>query len=175
LRVFFLQRIIAIPYFGKLLIILLIIVSSFGSYLTLGWSFFDKRGAYSQEEYQAGIWIRKNTLPNSIFMTMPTVHSAVSEIGGRLRVLAYINWAYSHGFNKGEDSVFTRQADIESIYKNPMNIENTKMILGRYRADYIYIRTDEKNLSPFVQSLFDRQDYLQLVYDWSGIKIYKII
>ena len=44
---------------------------------------------------------------------MPTVHSATTDIGGRLRIISYINWPYSHGFNTGEDNVFTRVKDVD--------------------------------------------------------------
>lgn len=170
-----LQRFLAVIRFGRILVILLIIVSSFGSYLTLAWSYLNKNIAYSQEEYRVGIWLRENTSPQSVFLTMPTVHSAVSEIGGRLRVLSYTNWPYSHGFNRGADNVFTRQADVESIYRDSANIENAKRILTRYHVNYIYFGSEEKNAFPFAQNAFDRQDYLKLVYDLSGIKIYKVI
>src|SRR3990172_12179426 len=80
-----LHRIWQIWRFGSIIVILLITLSSFNSFLTLGWSFLNKNQAYSEAEYEAGMWIRSYTLPKSVFMTLPTVHSAVSDIGGRLR------------------------------------------------------------------------------------------
>lgn len=172
---FLLQKIWQRSRFGPLLVIILILISSFNGLLTLGWSFFNKNQGYAMADYQVGGWIRSNTLPNSVFLTMPTVHCAVSDIGGRVRILSYTTWPYSHGFNKGIDNVFTRQYNIESIYKNPADIENAKKILNLYHANYIYLGDEEKAKFPSAKQSFDRQSYLQLVYDLSGIQIYKIL
>lgn len=160
---------------GSLIVILLIIISSFNSFLTLGSSFFNKYKGYSEADYKAGIWIRGNTLPNSVFVTMPTVHSAVSEIGGRLRVLSYTVWPHSHGFNKGDDNVFTRWVNIESVYKNPENIENAKKVLKQYHVNYIYSGDEENQKFPSARQILERQNYLKQVYNLSGIQIYKVL
>lgn len=170
-----LQRVWQNCRFGQFIVILLIVLSSFNGFLTLGWSFFNKYGAYSLADNEVGMWIRTNTLPNSVFMTMPTVHSAVSDIGGRLRVLAYSVWPYSHGFNRGEDNVFIRQANIESVYWDPGNKINAKKIFDLYHVDYLYLGSEEKAGYPQAEQILNQQNYLQLVYDFSGVKIYKIL
>lgn len=171
----FMQKMWNSKYLGYLLVIVLLFLSSANSFLTLASSFLNKYPAYSQAEYQAGMWIRDNTLPRSVFLSLPTVHSATSDIGGRLRVLSYTMWPYSHGFNKGEDNVFSRQADIETLLHNPLDSENVKRILKVYKVNYIYLGTEEKNKYPFVKQLFDQQAYLKLVYDFADVQIYKVL
>lgn len=170
-----LQKIWRASRFAWVIVILLIFASSFSSLLTLGGSFFNKNLGYSEADYQAGIWIREHTAKTSVFLTMPTVHSAVSDIGGRIRVLSYTTWPYSHGFNRGDDNVFTRQANIESVYQTPSNTENVKKVLSMYNVSYIYLGTEEKNKYPFVKQVLDQEVYLKPVYDFSGITVYKII
>lgn len=170
-----LQRFFSFSKLGKNLVILLVIISSFNSYLTLASSFLNKYEGYSEADYQAGMWIRNNTSPNSVFITIPTVHSAVSDIGGRLRVLSYTTWPYTHGFNKGLDNVFTRQADIESLYKDPTDTENTKRILNLYHINYLYLGTEENNKYPYAQQLFSHLNFLKVVYNASGIQIYQVL
>ncbi len=171
----FLQRIRQSFRFGLIIVILLIAASSFNSFLTLGGSFFNKNEGYSLADNQAGMWIRSNTVPNSVFMTMPTVHSAVSDIGGRLRVLSYTVWPYSHGFNRGEDNVFIRQANIESIYQDPGNTTNARKVFSLYRINYLYYGSEERRRYPSARAVLSQQTYLQLVYNFSGIQIYKVL
>ncbi|MBI2314893.1 hypothetical protein HYU93_02440 [Candidatus Daviesbacteria bacterium] len=170
-----LQKVWRSSYLGPLLVILLIVISSTNSLLTLASSFFNKYQGYSQADYQVGMWIRNNSLPQSVFLSLPTVHSPISDIGGRLRVLSYTMWPYSHGFNKGVDNVFSRQADIEGIYQYPSDTENVKRIFSKYDINYVYLGSEEKNKYPFTKQMFDQQAYLKLIYDFADVQIYQIL
>ena len=86
--------------------ILITVVSSLTSANLLVHSYLNKTEGYSYPDYEVGLWIRDNTPPKSIFITMPTVHSPPTDIGGRLRIISYINWPYSHGFNTGRTMFF---------------------------------------------------------------------
>lgn len=160
--------------FGFIAVILILLFSSMNGFLTLGWSFFNKYIGYSKSEYDAGIWIRNNTPPSSVFATMPTVHSPVSDIGGRLRVLSYTTWPYSHGFNRGEDNVFKRQRDMDNLYQKAFT-EEAKKILKSYNIKYIYLGSAEREQYVFIEAILKNEEYLELVYDLSGIKIYKVL
>lgn len=158
---------------GPLLVTLVLVVSSLTSLLTLGASFLNKNFAYSLDDYYAGLWIRENTPANSVFITLPTVHSAVSDIGGRLRVLSYINWPYSHGYNVGEDNVFSRRDDLEDLYQSD-NAGRVLQTMQKYKAQYIFYGHQEKENYPSAEFLFDNVDYLQKAYSSDAIKIYEI-
>jgi uncharacterized membrane protein len=155
------------------IILFLLIFSTASSFLTLTHSFLNKTGAYSLEDLNAGIWIRKFTPKNSIFIGMPTVHSPIDQIGGRLRVLSYINWPYSHGYYLGEDNVFKRLEDIENLYQNSKNKELVLKIMEKYKADYIFYGPEEKRNFPEAATNFDQNENLKKVYESNEIQIWK--
>lgn len=155
----------------NMVMVMVIFTSTFASVLTLGNSYLNKNFGYSLADYNVGVWIRNNTPQKSVFVTMPTIHSAPSDFGGRLRVISYTNWPYSHGYNIGDDDVFSRVSDVEAVYKTG-EIANIKL---KYNAQYIYYGEDESGQFPEAWELFDFNANLRLVYDQEGIKIYQII
>jgi hypothetical protein len=154
-----------------LIFILITIVSSLTSINLLVHSYLNKSQGYTYGDYKAGIWICNNTPQKSIFVTMPTVHSAPTDIGGRLRIISYISWPYSHGFNTGTDNVFSRVTDVTSVYKTG-DIAAVKL---KYEARYIFYGQEESGQFPAAGKLFDENKNLKLIYNQDGIKIYKII
>ncbi len=122
---------------GKMLALFLLLSIGATSILTLLWSGLNKFQAYTNDQYLAGLWIKNNTPKNTIFLTPPTVHSPVTQIAGRLRVLSYTTWPYSHGYSIGEDNVFARLEDIEKVYEEP-DTSKAKNVFYKYNVDYIY-------------------------------------
>lgn len=160
----------------KMLIVLFtMIVSSWTSVNILIHAYLNKSVAYTFSEYYAGIWIRNNTPQNSIFMTYPSVHSPVSDIGGRLRVLSYINWPYSHGFNSGIDNVFSRDTDIITLYKNADDLVKVDELLNKYNSRYIYLGSEETSNFIDAENKLKSNKSLEIVYDQDNIKIFKRI
>ena len=160
-------------HFRNLFWFLLVFVSIFTSCLTLGNSFFNKNMAYSSEEYTVGLWIRQNTPQRSVFAALPTVHTPITQIGGRLRLLSYINWPYSHGFNSGEDNVFRRLEDIKQLY----TAENDNMVINtlrRYNINYLFYGPEERSKFPRAEATFKNLDCLSLIYAHGGIAIYEV-
>lgn len=151
--------------------VLVILISSLTSVNMLFHSFLNKNKGYSSADYDSGKWIIENTPKKSVFVTMPTVHSAPSDIGGRLRVISYINWPYSHGFNVGDDNVFSRVKDVEAVYSTG----NVSLIRTKYKADYVFYGREERNKFPYVYEFFDMNKSLELVYNREDIRIYRII
>jgi hypothetical protein len=150
--------------------IVIAIISSFTSVNLLVHSFLNKNEGYSYADYETGIWIQNNIPEKSVFVTMPTVHSAPTDIGGRLRIISYINWPYSHGFNVGPDNVFSRVNDVTDVYKTG-DIASVKV---KYGADYVYYSSEERSQFPNAGTLFERNKNLKLIYNQNGIEIYKI-
>lgn len=170
----FLEIIVKNRFFGTFLTIILLTTSTFSSLLTLANSFLNKNYAYSYNDFKAGSWIRENTPPKSVFIQMPTVHSSVTQIGGRLRVLSYINWPYTHGYKDGFDNVFTRLEDIRKIY-GVCEPQMLKAILAKYGVNYVYYGDEEKREFPDVAFCFESLDFLKKVYSQDGILIYEAI
>jgi len=170
----FLEIIIKNRFFGLFLTILLVITSTFSSLLTLANSFLNKNYAYSYNDFKVGFWIRENTPQKSVFVQIPTVHSPVTQIGGRLRVLSYINWPYSHGYKDGIDNVFTRLEDIRKIY-GVCEPQTLKAILAKYKVNYVYYGDEEKREFPGAINCFDSLDFLKKVYFQDDILVYETI
>lgn len=169
----FLARLLKNPL-GKPIVVIFLLTVSLTSFITLLSSFSNKNYAYSLDDLEAGLWIRENIPKNSVFATYPTVHSPVTQIGGMLRVLSYINWPYSHGFNQGEDNVFVRLADLETLYTVGEDQLRVMFILKKYNIDYVYLGRDEKNRYGQAGSFFDRNTNLKKVYSSSSISIYRV-
>lgn len=153
------------------LFIFLTVISSITSFNLLIHSFLNKNQGYTYSDYRSGIWIRNNTPQKSVFVTMPTVHSAPSDIGGRLRIISYINWPHSHGFNTGGDNVFFRVDDVNRVYETG-EVSEIKL---KYGAKYIFFGSEEKSQFPNAGDLFDKSSYLEKIYDNGEIKIYEIL
>lgn len=170
----FLETVIRNKRLLMIVTISIVVSSTCSSFLTLINSILNKNFAYSKAEYKAGLWIRDNTPQKSVFVTNPTVHCAVTQIGGRLRVLSYINWPYSHGYNSGKDNVFARLEDVKKVYAAE-DIEAVKEVLAKYNAEYIYLSRDEREAYPEAEKVFSRADYLKEVYFQDGIIIYEVI
>lgn len=166
-------------YFSKIkrqklsFVVFLLVIGfcSFLSFKTLKVSYTDNSFAYSMPDYDMGMWIRQNTSQRSVFVTMPTVHSAVSDIGGRLRIISYINWPYSHGFNMGKDNVFKRVEDVENVYKTGDVTE----VKSEYNAKYIFYGSEERSKFPEAGKIFDKNKNLIKVYFEGPIVIYEIL
>jgi uncharacterized membrane protein len=155
-------------------LVVFLIITSFSSVLTLVNSALNQNVAYNQNDVTVGLWIRQNTLPKSVFIGMPTVHTPISQIGGRLRVLSYINWPYSHGYNTGEDNVFRRLEDIKKVYR-VNDVQVVKEIIKSYNADYIFYGSEERDNFPEAPYLLNNLGILKLVYDRQGNKIYEVL
>jgi len=155
-----------------ILITLLLILSVPTSINLLAHAYLNKSVAYSVNDLHIGNWIRNNTPPKSVFITYPSVHSPVSDIGGRLRVLSYINWPHSHGFDKGKDNVFTRLNDINTLYNNASDSGIVTSILLKYKASYIFLGDEERNEYKNAEELLQKNIALEKIYEQGNIKIF---
>ena len=156
-------------------ILFLIIFTSWiaTSVINLGWSYYNKNKAYDKADLTAGLWIRENTPQKSVFLTNPTVHTPVTQIAGRLRVLSYVNWPYSHGFNRGEDNIFSRLTDVEKFY-GVANEDEKIAILKKYSVDYVYLGEDERSKNPIIEEDLSEISVLELVYNSQDVSIFKV-
>jgi len=157
---------------GKYIVLAVMIIASFTSFLTLGWSRWNKNFAYSQDDMNAGMWIRSMTAPESVFVGYPTVHSPVTQIGGRLRLLSYTTWPCSHGYCYSEDNVFSRKDDIDILYDGVWE-DRDRLILKKYRIDYLYLGSRERSEYREAERVLDGAVDLKPVYVSGEVKIYK--
>ena len=156
------------------LIATFVLICSFSSLLTLANSFLNKNMGYSLTDLEVGLWVRKNTPQKSVFVTYPSVHAAVSEIGGRLRFLSYINWPHSHGYNTGENNVFTRLGKLGVIYSS-LDDKAVRLLLYEDKIDYLYLSIEERREWGDNTLFFDSRSYLRKVYDKDNVAIYEVL
>lgn len=161
--------------FGILFAMVFIIMSVSTGIIDLFGSRLNKNLGYTTQDLDSGLWIRGNTDKNSVFVTSPTIHSPVSDIGGRLRVLSYTNWPYTHGYKEGQDNVFTRSDDVNLLFSNADNIEIVNAIGNKYDISYLYLGPQELSDFPMAKNKLESNNLFKLVYDQQDIKIYKRI
>lgn len=166
----FLRRILKNKYLFITASVLVIITSSFTSFLNLTNSFLNKTMAYTQTEVDSGLWIRKETPRRSVFVDLANLHSPITEIGGRLRVLSYINWPHSHGYNTGRDNVFSRLEDINNLY-----LKNDTSVLAKYNVDYVYYGQEERRSYPQAENNLENSEILAKAFDNGEVKIFKVL
>ncbi|MEM2145806.1 MAG: hypothetical protein QW304_04940 [Thermoproteota archaeon] len=125
--------------------------------------------AASWDEYRVGMWIRENTEKGSVFLTYYSIHSPPTMIGGRLRVLSYLNWPYGHGIKL--DEIFERMEDIDEAYAGTM--EDLERVINKYNIKYVYIGIEELRNYPHCVEKFNKIEWLKLVYNGS-LKVYAV-
>lgn len=167
------SKVLSKKYLTPFAIILLIVFCS-NSLLDLGNNIFNRNQGYSLSDLETGLWVREYTPKKSVFVTYGTVHSPVTDIGGRLRIMAYVNWPFTHGYNSGEDNVFARLKDIDDIYNNIESSEVTLPLIRKYNAKYIYYGPEERSQYPGTDDRFIYAGYLRKVYSKDMIDIYEV-
>ena len=139
------------------LISVILIFSLLSSALIITWNLSTNYPAADVHEYEAGMWVRRNTPQKSVFLTWQSIHAPVSMIGGRLRVLGYVNWAYGHGFD-----IWERAHDVERAYRD--NISDTLAVMKKYNASYLYVGREEMRHTDVEVRKFERCKDLKEVY-----------
>jgi hypothetical protein len=150
-------------------IVLLLVFSMFSSGLLAVWNLSTSYSCADRGGYETGLWVREHTPERSVFLTWSSIHAPVSMIGGRLRVLGYVNWAYGHGFDFWE-----RNQDIERAYRG--SITETLEVAEIYEVSYIYVGEEELKNAPGCLKKFEGTPELEKVYQdpSGGNHIFKI-
>ena len=123
----------------------------------------------SKDEYNVGIWVRDNTEQDSVFLAAYSIHCPPIMIGGRVRVLAYLNWPYGHGIPL--DEIWTRARDVDRAYNG--TVEDLKQVVETYNVSYIYVGPEEQGYYPLCIQKFSGINWLSLVYHQDE-RVYKV-
>jgi len=143
-------------------VVLLLVFSIFSSGLVAVWNLSTSYPCADRGEYETGLWVREHTPERSVFLTWSSIHAPVSMIGGRLRVLGYVNWAYGHGFD-----FWVRDQDLERAYRG--TTAETLEVVETYEVSYIYVGEEELKNAPGCLKKFEGMPQLEKVYqDPSG-------
>lgn len=126
--------------------------------------------AASWDEYNLGMWVRNNTEEKSVFLTYYSIHSPPTMIGGRVRVLSYLNWPYGHGIPL--DDIWKRVHDVDRAYNG--TVDDLREVVEIYNVTYVYVGGEELSNYPGCAAKFDGVEWLKPVYNGS-LRIYKIV
>jgi uncharacterized membrane protein len=148
----------------------IIFLGVLSGFIDLAGSNLNRNFAYSGSDLRAGEWIMSNTPQKSVFITTTSIHSPVTDIAGRLRVLSYTTWPYTHGFNIGEDNIFTRQEDVKNFF-----VDQNNEILDKYGVSYVYFGPTERSDFPEAKNKLESNTSLQKVYEENDVEIFKKI
>lgn len=140
------------------IITLLLVFSIFASVLVATWNVSTNYPCADVGEYETGVWVRENTPERAVFLTWSSIHAPVSMIGGRLRVLGYVNWAYGHGLD-----IWEREEDVERAYRG--NGSDTVEVMRKYGCEYVYVGKEELRNAPECLKKFEDCEQLEKVYE----------
>ena len=149
---------------------LLLLLSVLASASVIIYNISTSYTAASWDEYNVGMWIRDNTEEKSVFLTYYSIHSPPTMIGGRLRVLSYLNWPYGHGIEL--EDIWGRMADVDKAYAG--SVDDLKETIKKYNIKYVYVGREELKNYPKCVEKFDKIEWLKLVYNGS-LRIYTVI
>ncbi len=155
---------------GSAIVIVLLILSTLSSVSVAMYNLSTSYIAADWNEFDAGMWVRQNTEEKAVFLTSPSIHSPPTMIGGRLRVLSYINWPYGHGVPL--DEIWERVEDVKRAYGGGEN--DLTEVVKKYNISYIYVGKAELREFPDCKRKFERIDWLEKIYEKGCITIYKV-
>ncbi|MEM2103898.1 MAG: hypothetical protein QW717_03300 [Candidatus Bathyarchaeia archaeon] len=117
---------------------------------------------WSEADLTFADWVRKNTPPESVFLTSTDYLHPVPTVGGRQIVLGYEGWLWSHGI--GLNRIYEVKNDVIEMFKGNYNL------IRKYDVNFISITPYERTFaaySGFTINLefFNRSEYFEKVYD----------
>jgi len=125
-------------FFGKILTGILIASLTLSSLLSIYREINVSYQLFSKEEVDLGLWVRKNTQFDSLFLTEFTHRSFASNLGGRKILMGYQGSLWVHGIKYGD-----RERDIKVIYSGTAN---AKSLLYKYDVNYVVIGPGERDV-----------------------------
>jgi hypothetical protein len=117
---------------------------------------------FTNEQIQAGDYVREHTAPRSLILTAPVFQHPVPSLAGRPIVRGVTDWLWSHGYNFQE-----READVRRIYAGAPDAAE---LIHYYKIDYVYLGDAETSELKGNTSFFD--NHYPNVYRSASIGIY---
>jgi hypothetical protein len=156
--------------FRKGLALLLILLSLLASVSVILYNVGTNYIAVNKDEYNLGLWVRENTPEGSVFLAYYYIHCPPTMIGGRIRVLSYINWPYGHGVPL--DDIWTRMHDVDRAYNGTET--DLKQVVETYKINYIYVGGEELRNYPGCIAKFNAINWLKPVYN-DSLSMYEVL
>jgi hypothetical protein len=112
--------------------------------------------------YDAMVWLSKNTKEDEVVFSDWNIGNYIPSVSGNTVFVGH--WPQTTDF-------YNKQALVEQFFGIGLNDAQRKQILSYATADYVFFSFKEAAFGSFNP---DQADYLQLVYNNEGVKIYKV-
>lgn len=150
--------------FGKIISILLFILSILSGLIVVSCFLTNIYPLYSNSEIEIANWIDSNTKKDAVFLTASTHNHLVSMLAGRTIYRGYDGWLWSHGINDSR----------KQIQKGIFEGKLTKNEIKNLDIDYIFIGTPELNSPDFSINISSLSQNLKTIYKDRNTIILKI-
>lgn len=153
--------------FGKILAVVIFPLAIFSPVLDLTGLYFYPGSEYifwTKNDISVAEKIKSQTDANAIFLTSDKHNHLVPNLTGRRILMGFRGWLWTYGINYNK-----RAGDIGEMFSGD---KNAKSLLEKYKVDYVFIGSSEKNDFKANEQFFD-QNY-SLFLQEGDIKIYKI-
>lgn len=117
---------------------------------------------YSAQDLRRAEWVRKNTPPQSIWLTGTHHNNWLFNLTGRQALMVYPGWLWSQGY-----SYIPVQIDLATLYSNP-----NPTLLEKYSISYVVIGPKERELFQPISGRF--AELYPVVYQDETTSIYKV-
>ena len=167
---------------------LLLITSCFSTFHLVYTKGYERTFTIKEQEYDALLWVRRNTKNDSTFLTYHYIdieatkirehitrngrgYSWVTTIGERRVVLNIYGGFLSRGYDYNE---FVEIAyNIDEIF-TIKDLKKTVQLIKLYPISYIYVGPDEQEQYRDAVNKFENQNYFESVYFNDLVKIYTL-
>lgn len=123
-----------------------------------------RRLLLDREQLAVADFVLRETAPQALFLTAPTLHQPVLSFAGRPALHGFVTWAWSHGYDFAD-----RDADVKTIYTGtPKAVE----LLRYYGVDYVYFGAGEERQPGANRAFFDAT--YPAIYRSERITIYDV-
>ena len=85
---------------------------------------------YTDEALALAAWARAETPADAVWLTGSAHNDWIFSLAGRQPVLAYVGWAWTHGYD-----YFQIERDVRTMFENPGRTD----LFSRYRVDYAIV------------------------------------
>lgn len=119
---------------------------------------------FNAEEQKTANWIIKNIPSKNNILTSSTHLNLVNSLAGKLVLIGYPGWLWTHGIQYQE-----REVDINRMFQGGEEVEK---LFKKYKINYVMIGSKER-YDHKANELFYDQNY-PLIFQLNSIKIYRV-
>ena len=149
----------------KVILIWTVIGFSLSSVVAIGKAIFYAFPMFNNDEKEMGQWVMENTLKDSVFLTNQWHANTVMSIGGRIIMLGYGGWVWTHGLDHEKRNRFIR--DLARDIEAPEEFD-------RWKIRYVVTKSDDDAEKFYFPTPGPYSRWICVV-DISNAKVYRML